>query len=96
MIFPTKSARAKEYHTDQSYQWIRDLGDDIVNNSATLITTANLAPATEAGIEHWVMIIIQGGVLALNYGDSFGKDMPKDLQVLYEWWMNQHTRTELL
>ncbi|KAJ7739404.1 hypothetical protein B0H16DRAFT_1529681 [Mycena metata] len=66
-----RAAEAGEYWTSPDLRWVRDLGDDIVQSSAALITTGHLGEVTDE--PHWVGVVFDcRGSTLLRYGDSQG------------------------
>ncbi|KAJ7804425.1 hypothetical protein B0H14DRAFT_3774565 [Mycena olivaceomarginata] len=75
-----KTARTDTYQTDRSFRWIRDLAEDLVQNTAARITTGHLGVITEE--PHWISLVIdlsKPGAAAIRYGDSFGRHIPAEI-----------------
>ncbi|KAJ7864095.1 hypothetical protein B0H14DRAFT_3605367 [Mycena olivaceomarginata] len=73
-----RAADTTAYGTAPDLRWLRDLGDDIVENGAALVTSSHLGDvANEA---HWVALIFgmtqPGGII--RYGDSLGAPIPAE------------------
>ncbi|KAJ7812888.1 hypothetical protein B0H14DRAFT_3751873 [Mycena olivaceomarginata] len=80
------------YWMARDLQWIRDLGDDLVQNRAALLTSAHLGPVTDE--PHWVGIVFDcRDKPVVRYGDSFKSPIPAELLAACTWWLGQHTMT---
>ncbi|KAJ7779365.1 hypothetical protein DFH07DRAFT_730171, partial [Mycena maculata] len=90
-----RAAVTNTYWTAQHLGWLRDLGDDIMQSGAALITSTHLGEITDE--PHWVTLIFDmtqpNGVI--RYGDSFGTPIPETLLAACHWWMGQHTATNV-
>ena len=80
--------KKKVYAIDQTYAWIRMIGDELVQKGSTLITAVYLGTITNA--KHWVPLIISDGGATINYGDSLSEPIPSKLYDAYTWWLQQH------
>ncbi|KAJ7041683.1 hypothetical protein C8F04DRAFT_1252615 [Mycena alexandri] len=66
-----RAAQEGTYWTAQDLQWICDLGDDLVHNSAALITSGHLGDITDK--PHWIGVVLDcRESIFVRYGDSFG------------------------
>lgn len=75
-------------------RWVRDVGDDLVQNRAALLTSAHLGEITDE--PHWVSIIFDCREKpVVRYGDSFGSPMPEELGAACDWWLAQHTSKDV-
>jgi hypothetical protein len=90
----SKVMKAFEAHGDGSYQseneykWLRDLGDELVQNQLTIVTVVYLGDITKS--KHWVPLVVANRGADLYYGDSFGQPIPAKLREAYRWWINMH------
>ncbi|KAJ7926117.1 hypothetical protein B0H13DRAFT_2565823 [Mycena leptocephala] len=75
-------------------RWIRDAADDMVQKKAALMTSAHLGRVTDE--PHWVSIIFDCREKpVVRYGDSFGSPIPEELAAACDWWLGQHTFTDI-
>ncbi|KAJ6615316.1 hypothetical protein B0H10DRAFT_2041596 [Mycena sp. CBHHK59/15] len=66
-----RAADTGTYWTAQDLRWIRDIGDDMVQNQAALITSAHLGEITDE--PHWVGVVFDcRAECVVCYGDSLG------------------------
>jgi len=72
----------------QDCRWIRTLGEDIINNSQTILTIGHLG--VHNGKEHWIAIVVEGKAGIIRYGDSFGAPIPPTLLATFQWWLSHH------
>ncbi|KAJ7690921.1 hypothetical protein B0H14DRAFT_3906344 [Mycena olivaceomarginata] len=75
-----KTAGTDAYQTDRSFHWIRNLAEDLVQNTTALITTGHLGGITEE--PHWISLVIdlsKPGAAVTRYGDGFGRHIPAEL-----------------
>ncbi|KAJ7881737.1 hypothetical protein B0H14DRAFT_3759288 [Mycena olivaceomarginata] len=90
-----RAADAGTYWTAPDLRWIRDLGKDVVQSRAALITSGHLGLITDE--LHWVAVVfdMMQPVGVVRYGDSFGGEIPEELAAACRWWLNQHTAEKL-
>ncbi|KAJ6621668.1 hypothetical protein B0H10DRAFT_2187938 [Mycena sp. CBHHK59/15] len=90
-IIEVFKAGADTYRTARSFQWIRELFDDLLRNKAALITTTHLGEITKE--PHWVGLMVNASkpVTQILYADSFGKTIPPSLFAAFRWVVDQHT-----
>ncbi|KAJ7362494.1 hypothetical protein DFH08DRAFT_841000, partial [Mycena albidolilacea] len=85
-----RAADAGTYWMEQGLRWIRDLGDDLVQKNAALITSAHLGPVTDE--RRWVSIVVDcRDEVVVRYGDSFATPIPEEMGAALGWWLDQHT-----
>lgn len=74
------------YLGNQSFGWLRHLGEDLQENKSTLITAVHLRELSN--MAHWTSLTIQKATIL--FGDSFGNKMPGKLHDACLWWLRQH------
>ena len=78
------------YQTEKSFQWIWELGDDIVQRKQMTLTQHHLGK----DCPHWVWLIIDGEHELIWYGDLFSGNIPPNILEAYQWWLSQHTESQ--
>jgi hypothetical protein len=81
-----RAADAGTYWTAPDLRWIRDLGKDVVQSRAALITSGHLGLITDE--LHWVAVVFDmtQPVGVVRYGNSFGGEIPEELAAVCHWW----------
>ncbi|KAJ7877254.1 hypothetical protein B0H14DRAFT_3130248 [Mycena olivaceomarginata] len=82
-----------DYDQSLSTRWLRSLGEDIFCRGEQLVTIAHLGAHNKQ--KHWVAIEVDGAKLQFRYGDSLGKAIPRNMQMVYEWWASKHVPGQL-
>jgi hypothetical protein len=82
-----------DYDQSLSTRWLRSLGEDIFCRGERLVTIAHLGAHNKQ--KHWVAIEVDGAKLQFRYGDSLGKAIPRNMQMVYEWWASKHVPGQL-
>ena len=85
-LLTVASQNQHEYNSSQAYEWIRNRGRDLASGQkrylATIVNQDNI---------HWTALLLDFETGAILFGDSYGKSMPPDLQLVLEWWIHYHT-----
>ncbi|KAJ6595186.1 hypothetical protein DFH09DRAFT_1273244 [Mycena vulgaris] len=85
LISAHRSAESDKYWTAHDFRWLREVGDDLVQNRAALIATAHLEDIPNE--PHWMGVV--------RYGESFGTAIPEELLAACRWWLGHHTPGEI-
>ncbi|KAF7331324.1 hypothetical protein MKEN_00009900 [Mycena kentingensis (nom. inval.)] len=95
-VFMEKLAEAYElgsdaYNSEGQFRWLRELGDELAEDSGTLVTIVHLTKIENN--PHWTSLAVEFGEDAVRvlYGDSFTKEIPPKLREICEWWVLLHT-----
>ncbi|KAJ7577405.1 hypothetical protein C8J56DRAFT_899039 [Mycena floridula] len=92
-----------DYHSENSWSWMRTIGKRIFVDGKSLISIAHLGklPAkkdSEKGIDHWVPVIVDGNAMEVRYGDGLSgnkrAEVPPKLFAAYQLWKDQHLTEE--
>ncbi|KJA19677.1 hypothetical protein HYPSUDRAFT_56520 [Hypholoma sublateritium FD-334 SS-4] len=74
------------YLNNQSFGWLRRLGEDLQEHGSTLVTAVHLGELSN--MPHWASLAVQKRTV--SFGDSFGNKMPEKLHNACSWWLRQH------
>ncbi|KAJ7833775.1 hypothetical protein B0H14DRAFT_3710259 [Mycena olivaceomarginata] len=90
-ILDAYKAGAETYKDSRGYRWLRDVGDDLVQSGAALLTAGHLGRITRE--PHWIGVVfdLSNPTGKILYGDSLGEDIPAELLSATRWWISQHT-----
>jgi len=75
------------YKMEQSFGWVRAIGNNLMAQEQTLLTVAHLGKKHE----QWVGLVVDAWEKTIHYGDSFGSHMPPRLLEMYQWCIAQHS-----
>jgi hypothetical protein len=76
-------------------QWIRDLGNDVVQGCSAHLTSEHLGDIKDE--PHWVALVFDmmepEGVI--RFGNSFGSPILEELSAAGRWWLAQPTAAKI-
>jgi len=78
--------RTDVYKMEQSFGWVRAIGNNLMAQEQTLLTVAHLGKKHE----QWVGLVVDAWEKTIHYGDSFVSHMPSRLLETYQCWITQH------
>ncbi|KAF5341815.1 hypothetical protein D9611_001843 [Ephemerocybe angulata] len=80
----------KAYTDDKKLRWLRQLGHGMAlkGGFSCLASIMNVAES------HWTAVVVNPRAKTIEYGDSFGCEMPKNMMDALQWWTGFHTGKE--